>query len=479
MTAKYFYKREQEDSMIQHKNKDKSATVVAMFLVWAIFFVIASPFAHAAYTADQSFDVTISVNSNQLSGKQLKNNAVIFLEYDITALEFVSVSAANGSNWATGFSSYQLREGTGAGIGSESPTDTSGYRFTVAAGTIDTTAEDMEILNIQFSVKDEAVDGKYTIKCYASSGGIGAGYGWITVTPTMVEIGDGGGSSAQYTVTATGDTSAEVGDTFDVDINLSASPAVTDWKSLETYLKYDETYVTPGTLPINITGETGNVLVTKVNDEIKLFISRTGNATSVDEDGIPVVSIPFTATGPGSAEFSIENAGVSLASEQVMTDAAPGAAHTVIITPGEIAPNVTFDEGYAGAPDGFKLLRYALPARPSVVYTYNEAPMHYAHIGDSHYVTYIVAADVSAEDAEALVTSTSTGATDFNGDLNGDGSLEIVDAQIAYDIATGVHDDTDIETLTITQRLNADFNADGAVTAEDAYAIQAKLHEAA
>jgi hypothetical protein len=161
-----------------------------------------------------------------------------------------------------------------------------------------------------------------------------------------------------------------------------------------------------------------------------------------------------------------------------MTAATAGATHTVAITAEPTPATITFADDYAGAPEGYRLLKYALDTKPSVVYTYGGEPMHYAFMDGAHYVIYLVSDSVTAETAAEIV-ATADPAVEFDGDINGDSELEIVDAQIAFDIATGVHDNTTLDKLSISQRLNADFNADGKVTKDDAYAIQAKLHEAA
>jgi hypothetical protein len=158
-----------------------------------------------------------------------------------------------------------------------------------------------------------------------------------------------------------------------------------------------------------------------------------------------------------------------------MTDATAGPAHKVTITAAQTPVPITFDTGFAGAPEGYKLLKYALDAKPAVQYTYGGETMHYANIGGSHYVTYIVAESITADNAAAIIP-TAIPVTEFDGDLNGDGTLEIVDAQIAYDLADGVHDGDAFVKLSIAQRLSADVDADGDVDEDDAHAIQYKLH---
>mgnify|MGYP004530243851 FL=1 len=57
------------------------------------------------------------------------------------------------------------------------------------------------------------------------------------------------------------------------------------------------------------------------------------------------------------------------------------------------------------------------------------------------------------------------------GDANGNGTVNIIDAQIAYDVARGIFDD--FSTLPMLGWLSCDMNGDGHVDAADAFAIQA------
>ena len=57
------------------------------------------------------------------------------------------------------------------------------------------------------------------------------------------------------------------------------------------------------------------------------------------------------------------------------------------------------------------------------------------------------------------------------GDANGNGVMNIIDAQIAYDGACGTF--VDFSTLPMLGWLSCDMNGDGRVDAADAFAIQA------
>lgn len=64
-----------------------------------------------------------------------------------------------------------------------------------------------------------------------------------------------------------------------------------------------------------------------------------------------------------------------------------------------------------------------------------------------------------------------------DGDLNLNGKVNIVDAQISYDLAFGVY--TDFAQVSMKQWLAGDMNNDGALDATDAFAIQYKVHHGA
>ena len=64
-----------------------------------------------------------------------------------------------------------------------------------------------------------------------------------------------------------------------------------------------------------------------------------------------------------------------------------------------------------------------------------------------------------------------------NGDMNDNGKINIVDAQISYDLACGVC--TDFAQVSMKQWLAGDVNNDGVLDAADAFAIQYKVHHGA
>ena len=88
---------------------------------------------------------------------------------------------------------------------------------------------------------------------------------------------------------------------------------------------------------------------------------------------------------------------------------------------------------------------------------------------------------MTADEAQALTSASfavvegeAPSAASPRGDVNGNSEVNIVDAQVAYDLATGAF--ADDNPLSESQMLAADVNCDGAVDAADARAIQSYVH---
>jgi hypothetical protein len=110
---------------------------------------------------------------------------------------------------------------------------------------------------------------------------------------SSVKILDGSGSNepqtSAYTLTATSaDTNLEVNESFNVDVRLSADPAVDNWASLQADLLYDGAYVAPGADVLSY--DRDGVMISQESDgQVRLLISREGEATAVGPDGVSVV----------------------------------------------------------------------------------------------------------------------------------------------------------------------------------------------
>jgi hypothetical protein len=83
---------------------------------------------------------------------------------------------------------------------------------------------------------------------------------------------------------------------------------------------------------------------------------------------------------------------------------------------------------------------------------------------------------VTAANMDMDESATEVACANRDGDVNGDGVVNIIDAQIAYDLASK---DASAQSDAVTQQmwLEADYNDDGMVDAADARAIQHLCHK--
>jgi hypothetical protein len=288
-------------------------------------------------------------------------------------------------------------------------------------------------------------------------------------------VGDNNSPTSSYTIIPTRSDTATVqagGNPFTVDVKLTKSAdADGDVAAVQALLNYDAEFVAPQTpLPADVSQ----------NGEGQLIISKYDMSDGVG-DGIVVASVPFAPIKAGDAVFSISGDDeleleVTLSGAKDALAAEPGDDLTVTIAESK---RVSFGD-YAGLPTGYKLLKYEVDAAPDTVWTYGEGgpAMHYAKIEGLHYLTYIVESTIDATNAESPV-ETGLAIVENDGNLNDNIKLQITDAQIASDLAKGhvnYTDDTDFSYLSVEARLKADVNNDGAITSDDADAIQYRLH---
>lgn len=103
------------------------------------------------------------------------------------------------------------------------------------------------------------------------------------------------------------------------------------------------------------------------------------------------------------------------------------------------------------------------------------AGVSFVKLPDGSYVA-LMSADTAASltaDSFSFVDGAAASLSEY-GDVNQSGTMNIVDAQIAYDLANGRY--SDFSAVSMTGWLAADMNADGAVDATDAFAIQYAVH---
>lgn len=209
------------------------------------------------------------------------------------------------------------------------------------------------------------------------------------------------------------------------------------------------------------------------NDEPNLYFYLTGEDHTISVNGASYQAVFDT---------SVLDADGNVTDSRVYTDGA--------FTVTEAAPACVV-EAYAG---GYSLVKYTPAAvlADSVVPAYDGHPMYLvpAKEGDEVSYAYLTDEALTAEEAAekiAVVDGIAKTAaypdadteTEIAGDLNGNGVVNIVDAQIAWDLASGKYTLSDSQTdasVDMLHWLMADVNRDEAVDAADARAIQVYVH---
>jgi len=146
---------------------------------------------------------------------------------------------------------------------------------------------------------------------------------------------------------------------------------------------------------------------------------------------------------------------------------------TVIEQPSGTVEFISFDD-YKGAPTGFKVLKFDGSAPAGYKFQYNGADMYYSE----KYQLYVcfAAADVTAETALGAITCVAgtAPAVNYDGNVNqsGAGLVSIIDAQLVYDLYTGVYlSDTAFGTISQLVRLAADMDSNGCTDTTDVQII--------
>jgi hypothetical protein len=200
-------------------------------------------------------------------------------------------------------------------------------------------------------------------------------------------------------------------------------------------------------------------------------LSFYGNTVSA-KDGLKVATVTVQADGSGkdvvlsivdgmaAKTGAITDTAVTLKEEDVTSVTVP------------IAKNdkVSCMEYAAGK----YLIKYTGDVPEGSVAVYNGGAM----LWSPAYEAWIILSDtdVSGTISNADITTDTAGKEDvsYEGDVNGNEKVNIVDAQIAYDIASGVYNDFSVATMQMWMR--SDVNKGALVDASDARAIQCIIH---
>jgi hypothetical protein len=296
--------------------------------------------------------------------------------------------------------------------------------------------------------------------------------GGVSRTVEYNILGGGGGGGAdptEVTVSAVSSAVSETDGSFTVDVGVSSDAP---FAAVQAQLSYDPDLVLYTGANANgqkfeVTQATGTISVSDYN--LSGGPASLGSLTFKIKDNL-------TITEDTDVVFTIDSVVYAVTGNTLDNIGAPGANLIVTTLEKPVEPTypVTFITDSKLAPTGYKVLVYtpdgAIGATDS--YTYNGNTLFYAKGLDAF--VYIVADTVTAEQASGVIVAGGT-RTVANGNVNGNAVVNIVDAQIAFDLSSGEYD-AELTTLTIENRLNADVNGDGQITTADAQAIQWAIH---
>lgn len=290
---------------------------------------------------------------------------------------------------------------------------------------------------------------------------------------------------------------AELTDT--IYIPAAGSSSASETSNYSAYLKTDAAEVAPG-------GTYTTDLYMKSDDALSAgeidLAAANGKITNIAlADGIGMTQVDDVSDGKTEAKISFDGntasakEGLKIATITVRADenasdtvdlsisqgiaAKTGSTKDQTVTLGEdakvtvpIIANANCScESYAA---GKYLVKYTGTVAGSEVAKYGEEEMYWSPKYASW--VYLTDSDVSQTLRDSRFSSVSGTKKDltYTGDVNGNRVVNIVDAQVAYDIANSVY--SDFTDPTMEQWLMADVNANSMVEASDARAIQVYIH---
>ncbi len=246
----------------------------------------------------------------------------------------------------------------------------------------------------------------------------------------------------------------------------------------------------------NLSSDWGNVTLTAQWTPTTYTIKfNTDGGTAIPNMTYTIESTDTLPTASGKPNFAFTGWKVTTAGGNWVLDAEwNGGTSPVTGQWGDVTLTAQWDqnityvvEEYKYAPTGYKLLIIdAAGAGEGKVYTYDGATMYYTEnanyqIGSSTGVFYtlIEVDDLTLTDAQVgkIAASAGTPATiTYSGDINGDGKINIADANAIYQMVVATGSYYSLDQLTIAQRLAADTvkataNAEHRGSVEDVNAV--------
>ena len=209
-------------------------------------------------------------------------------------------------------------------------------------------------------------------------------------------------------------------------------------------------------------GESKSTFEATLETGMASFYGNTASAA----DGIVVATATFKALSEGTASVSVSDAVFGTSGnipdvEDILV------ADALSLTIGGTYTFEVSSTSYVEA-SGMKMVTFTGDVPENMVPTMKGAPMY--KLGDK-YVALATAADAAALTTNDFDLETGTATTvSGSGDVNLNGKVNIVDAQLAYDIATAYY--TDFSVVSMEGFLEAEVNGDASIDATDARAIQ-------
>ena len=454
-------------------------------------------FTVGTVTANAGDTVEVPVTmENNITGGFL--STFIGISFDTEHLELISVTPGSA------ISAFSTREGYGF---SNSKVDYDGitemftfqYDETAQTGYGPNITVSGEVAILTFKVAETAPDNKYEITLTGEAMNdhvtwfVDSSWTPINITPTVnagsITVGSGGTTEPGGDIdpTPTGSYTASLGtpspekvapgETFTVDVMMTSE---SDLAAGELELSYDPEFATIKSIAL-AEGLQSSGEQTIDNDAGTAKISFFGNTASA-ADGLTVATVTFEAASEGTASVSITSATAAASGNTADLDVTvPSSPVTVTVEASDTITVSTYTPSYT-------LVKYipAAPLEAGQVAMYSDHPM-YTLTKEDGTVTWLYLAEsgVTTETAEGNITTgagTAGGAVALPGavadllagDLNSSNAVNIVDAQIAYDVATEVY--SDFTKVDMLHWLMADVNGDGTVTTADARAIQIYIH---
>lgn len=264
--------------------------------------------------------------------------------------------------------------------------------------------------------------------------------------------------------------------TLKLQLSATESKAIS---SFEASFTYDETMFTAVSAVAGDLGSDVNVKATLkgvggATENKVSFMNYKGN---IGFEPVTVATLTFAAgLKTGDADFKVTNAVIGYSESVTGTNVDFLKNATVNVT--ELKEiGVLYDLTWV--PENYKFITYATAVKAN--YAYDGNLMYYSEklSMDGKYVyLYITADDVDADAAGAKIAAASDGtctSVTGDGDVNDDGTVSIIDAQIASDLSNSLFK-SNLDVCNMLMRFEADVNGDMDVDAGDARAIQYYIH---